>query len=87
MFSGIFFGYILRNKDLKGVGRAITILIWFLLFILGLEVGGNKDIINGIHTIGLEALVITIAAVLGSVIAAKLLWTWIKSKDKADYEK
>lgn len=52
----------------------ITVLIWVLLFILGIEVGGNEQIIKGLHTIGLEAVILTIGGTLGSVIAAWTLW-------------
>ncbi len=78
MFSGILIGYVFRNKNLKMISKIITILIWTLLFLLGIEVGGNQEIIKGLHTIGVEALVITLAAVLGSIIGALLLWKWIK---------
>jgi hypothetical protein len=30
-----------------------------------MDVGANKQIVNGLHTIGIEALIITIAAVIG----------------------
>lgn len=79
MFSGIFLGYILRNKELKHINKVITILIWVLLFLLGIDVGSNNEIISGLHTIGVEALIITVAAVLGSITGALLLWKWIKS--------
>ena len=80
MFSGILIGYILRNKNLKFINKVITILIWALLFLLGIDVGGNQEIINGLLTIGVEALVITVAAVLGSIVGAMFLWRWISGK-------
>ena len=52
----------------------ITVLIWVLLFILGIEVGGNEQIIKGLHTIGIEAVILTLGSTLGSVIAAWALW-------------
>ncbi|EJW91025.1 membrane protein containing DUF340, prokaryotic membrane [gut metagenome] len=67
-------GYLLRKQSLSGIARIITVLIWLLLFLLGIDVGGNEKIINGLHTLGLEALIITLAAILGSVIAAWGLW-------------
>lgn len=82
MLVGIFIGYSLRNKKMIWIGHIITVLIWFLLLILGVEVGANKDVINNISTLGIEAFIIAIAAVLGSIVAAKLLWNWIKQKDK-----
>ena len=51
------------------------------LFLLGTEVGGNKMILEGLHTIGFEALVITLAAVAGSVLGAWGLWLFISYRD------
>ena len=42
----------------------------------------NQKIINGLHTIGLEAIVITLAAVLGSVTAAWALWYVLYKRNK-----
>ena len=77
MFTGMLFGYLFKNKKITWIGKVITALIWLLLFLLGIDVGSNQMIMNGLHTIGLEALVITIGAVLGSVVGAWLLWNWI----------
>ena len=74
MLTGMLLGFLLRNQKLSGIHKVITVLIWLLLFLLGIDVGGNQKIINGLHTIGLEAIVITLAAVLGSVTAAWALW-------------
>lgn len=86
MLTGMLIGYLLRNKRFTWISKVITLLIWLLLFLLGIDVGGNESIISGLHTIGLEALIITIAALLGSVIGARLLWSWIYSgiKHKED---
>ena len=74
MLTGILLGYLLRKRDLKKIHQIITLLIWLLLFILGIEVGSNEQIIKGLHTIGLEAVIITLGGTLGSVIAAWALW-------------
>ena len=73
-------GFLLRKQKLSGIHKVITVLIWLLLFLLGIDVGGNQKIINGLHTIGLEAIVITLAAVLGSVTAAWALWYVLYNK-------
>lgn len=73
-------GYLLRRCNTRPVGRIITILIWLLLFLLGTEVGGNPDIINGLGTLGVEALLITLFAVLGSCLTAWGLWNYICRK-------
>lgn len=74
MLTGMLLGYLLRKRDLKKIHQIITLLIWLLLFILGIEVGSNEQIIKGLHTIGLEAVILTLGGTLGSVIAAWALW-------------
>ena len=70
MLTGMLVGYLLRSKRLLWIHKVITLLIWLLLFLLGIDVGGNETIIRNLHAIGLEALAITFAAVAGSVLAA-----------------
>lgn len=74
MLTGMLLGFLLRKQSLSVIHRIITLLIWLLLFLLGIDVGSNETIINGIYTLGLEALIITVAAILGSVTAAWGLW-------------
>lgn len=74
VLTGMLLGYLLRKRDLKKIHPIITLLIWLLLFILGIEVGSNEEIIRGLHTIGYEAVVLTLGGTLGSVIAAWALW-------------
>lgn len=70
LISGIILGFSLRNRGIEKVNRIITPLIWVLLFLLGITVGKNPKIMQGLTTIGIDALIITSFAVLGSVIAA-----------------
>lgn len=81
MLTGMLSGYLLRKRDLHGIHTLITVLIWVLLFILGIEVGGNEQIIKGLHTIGLEAIVLTMGGTLGSVVAAWALWRALYKKE------
>ena len=77
-------GFLLRRQKLSWIHKVITILIWLLLFLLGIDVGGNQEIINGLHTIGMEAIIITVAAVLGSVTAAWALWYVLYKRNKEE---
>lgn len=83
MLAGMLAGYVLRRKRLAVIQPAITVLIWALLYLLGVEVGGNEAIINSLHTLGMEAAVITIGGTLGSVTAALLLWKALARGRKA----
>lgn len=82
MLAGMLTGFLLHKYRLGFIHQAITLLIWVLLFLLGMEVGGNDAIIRGLHTIGLEALILTIGGTLGSVAAAKMLWQILEKKEK-----
>jgi uncharacterized membrane protein YbjE (DUF340 family) len=84
MLTGMLFGFLLRNKRLSWIHKIITLLIWVLLFLLGIDVGGNEAIIKGLHTLGLEALIITLAAVTGSILCVWGLWylLYIRNKGK-----
>ena len=83
MFIGIGLGYMLRRKSLPWINKAITTLIWLLLFLLGIEVGHNEQIIRSLPTLGVEAFVIAIVGVLGSCIAAWALWKHVNGRKEA----
>ena len=86
MFVGMLTGYLFKNIRVAWIGKVITVLIWLLLFLLGIDVGSNQMIMSGLHTIGFDALIITVGAVLGSVIGARLLWNWINKDLKEEVE-
>lgn len=77
MLAGVVLGYVLKAGRFVCVRRIVTVLIWVLLFLLGVEVGGNPRVINGIGQLGIEAVVIAVAGVLGS---AGLAWIVYKGK-------
>ncbi|MDE5417732.1 LysO family transporter [Labilibaculum sp. DW002] len=68
MGIGLFIGN--RPKVIKIVGVLTSFSIFLLLFLLGIGVGTNDRIINNLDTIGIQALVLTIGALLGSLICA-----------------
>jgi len=81
MILGIGVGYIFRKRNLSFISKVITVLIWILLFVLGLEVGSNPQIVSNLGKLGLDALIITVGALMGSIILAALLWKFVnKSK-------
>lgn len=80
MFIGIGLGYLLRRQSLSWINKAITALIWLLLFLLGIEVGQNERIIRSLPTLGVEAFVIAIVCVLGSCVAAWGLWKYVNGR-------
>ena len=75
MFGGIAFGWLLRKRDCQWISKATTLLIWILLFLLGVEVGGNKKIISA-----LDAVVIATLCTAGSCVFAWILWQYISRR-------
>lgn len=83
MLGGVVIGALLRKRDCSWTSKAITVLIWLLLFLLGVEVGGNKKIIAALPVLGLDAFAISVASTIGSCVCAWLLWKYIQKRRKA----
>ena len=81
MFCGIAVGYLLRKRNIRFISRIITVLIWLLLFLLGIEVGSNPRIVMGMQTLGIEALLLTIGGAVGTILCAWLLWIYVSRKE------
>lgn len=58
-----------------GVARQIHELYGrALLFLFGISIGGNKELVSKLHSFGAVALAVAVATVCGSVIGGWLLW-------------
>lgn len=86
MFTGIVSGYLFRKRKIRIVNGLILTLIRALLFLLGVEVGVNDAVTGKFASLGFEAAVVAVAATLGSVIAAKLLWIPFNINSNAEQE-
>jgi uncharacterized membrane protein YbjE (DUF340 family) len=84
LLSGIAVGSLLRKRRLRVVPHMVTVLIWLLLFFLGVEVGENPQVINGISDLGLEALWLSLAGIAGTVLFSWALWRWVSRKKGGD---
>ena len=78
MLSGMAVGFLMRKRQLKLVPHAVTVLIWLLLFFLGVEVGENPQVIEGITSLGLEALWLALAGLAGPILMSWALWRWTR---------
>ena len=78
MGIGIAFGYLLRKKTiLRELSKPIGYTIYLLLFLLGISVGGNREIIENLPALGGQALLLAFAGTLGSVLAAWIIYKYI----------
>lgn len=89
MTAGIILGAFIHQKPLlvRINDQLISLAIYVLLFLLGISVGLNKTIVQNIGALGYQALVITLGAVLGSVLISWLVFriffsSEVNKKDK-----
>ena len=82
MLSGMAVGFLMRKRRLRVVPHAVTALIWALLFLLGIEVGSNPQVINGITSLGLEALWLSVTGMAGTLLFSWALWRRISHHKK-----
>jgi uncharacterized membrane protein YbjE (DUF340 family) len=74
LIAGVLTGYLIRNhRRLIVVASRLTDgAIFLLLFFLGLSVGMNQQVVASFSSIGLQSFMITLLAVLGSVLVTFL---------------
>ena len=74
---GAVLGYLFRQKAhwMPGVDMLTKIAIMVMLFLLGVKVGKNEEIVANLSTIGLQAFWLTLGAVGGSVL---VIWLFCK---------
>lgn len=76
MMAGIVLGYFLRTrKRLAAINdKFITYAIYLLLLLLGISIGSNKTIVANLPVLGVKALIVTIGAMVGSILLALLTY-------------
>lgn len=89
MTAGMVAGFLLRRRKglYKRLDQTVSIVIYLLLFLLGLTVGQNRTIVENFHLIGVKALLITLAAVAGSVVLAAIAYRFLFQKEHKEHLK
>ena len=64
-------GYLLRRHPIPGLERLMTYTVWGLLFLMGVEVGGNPTLMQALDRLGWEALILTLCTALGCALERK----------------
>jgi uncharacterized membrane protein YbjE (DUF340 family) len=74
--AGILIGllFIKKQKMHQINNHLLSWAIYLLLFLLGLSVGTNQEVIQNLGKIGYEAIAIAIASIFGSVLLSGLLF-------------
>jgi uncharacterized membrane protein YbjE (DUF340 family) len=79
MLAGIATGFFIRKFPnlIKANDKLISWAIYFLLLLLGISVGLNKTIIQNLDKIGVQAAIITLGAIAGSVYVLWIIWKYL----------
>lgn len=80
ILGGILTGRLLLGRRLAFVQPLITVIIWALLFLLGVEAGSDPAVVGGLATLGVTALGLFAFSVAGSILASWGLWLWIRRR-------
>ena len=84
MFAGVGAGWLLRKwKSVKYSGAAVTVVIWLLLFLMGAEIGADRELVRNLSSLGLQALVFAAAGICGSVAASAILYRMLSRKGRS----
>lgn len=83
LIVGILIGWFgfLPKKWLGSLNRINTVLLFFMLFTLGAQIGGNGELLSHLSQLGGRAFAISLLSVLGSVGA---LWLTMRIKHQGD---
>lgn len=71
ILSGVLVGYALKRiPQMHHISVIITAIITLLLFLLGVSVGANEEVLNNFSAIGLDALLLAVGGILGTLLCA-----------------
>jgi uncharacterized membrane protein YbjE (DUF340 family) len=87
LIIGLLLGFVLRFRLLllRAADRFATWAVLWLIFLLGVSVGANEIVLANFDRLGLQALVLSAGALIGSVLICQLLTTFFFQL--AHYEK
>lgn len=84
--AGIPAGWLLRKnaKAQAAVGQVLTWAVRILLFLLGLSLGSNMELLHQFNTLGLRAALISTLSLAGSLVCARLLGRFLEVRRRAE---
>jgi len=76
LIVGLVAGVILRRRPavLRSAEKTSSVMVYALLFLLGISAGSNKQVVGQIGKLGYQAMVITVFAVIGSLIVSYVVY-------------
>ena len=79
LLAGMVGGYLFREKiPQKTVDLLLRLSVYLLLFLMGVAIGSNREIMDNLLVLGWQSVILTAGAVVGSLVFAWLLWKFFK---------
>jgi len=77
---GVLFGskIVPQGKEIKHTNILFPALVFIVIFLMGVTIGSDEQVISSIGEIGASSFLITIAAMTGSVVAVTILRKFLK---------
>jgi len=74
--AGILVGFLLVGRPVwhKYNNNLMNLAIYLMLFLLGISVGTNREVISNLGKIGYESVAIAVASIAGSVLISTILF-------------
>jgi len=84
IIGGILAGVLVRRRQrlVRGADVLALAAVFVLLFLLGLDMGSREDVIGNLGRVGLEAGMISAAAMVGSLLMTSVVWVVWFRKDR-----
>lgn len=82
IIHGVLIGYASRKIEMKHINHVVLFFICLLLFIIGVEIGQDKQVLTNLPKLGYVALLIATLTALGSMLMAWLLWRRIRTHER-----
>ncbi len=85
ILTGIILGTLSRKHGNKFgfLGVLLTAIVFLIVFVMGVKMGINREVVTQLHTIGLEATILSFFIMGGSVLAVFLVKKFIGMEMKA----
>ncbi len=73
LVAGVLLGYLIREKKSINLSKVTLAIILVLIFSLGFSIGSNNELLSAIPKVGLSSLLISVLAILFSVVSVVLI--------------
>ncbi len=83
LLSGIVVGYVFRNAGcLKNIDKSVSGTVLVMLFVFGVSIGTNSELINNLGRYGMHAAILALFGTAGSLLASYFAYRLIFKKNK-----